>query len=220
MNSFTEENYLKAIFKLSLGSNKDVSTNAIAEQLDTRASSVTGMIKKLSDKKLVKHVKYKGVSLTGSGKKIAVSIVRSHRLWEVFLAEKLHFKWDEVHEFAEELEHIKSDELTERLDAFLGFPKHDPHGDPIPDKEGNINRHKDITVANLKLNEKGVIVGVKDHSKSYLKYLERLDLILGTEIEVKDVVDFDLSITLSVNETFSVSISNHASKNLIVKKLK
>ena len=136
------------------------------------------------------------------------------------MAEKLHFKWDEVHEFAEELEHIKSDELTERLDAFLGFPKYDPHGDPIPDKEGNINRHKDITVANLKLNEKGVIVGVKDHSKSYLKYLERLDLILGTEIEVKDVVDFDLSITLSVNETFSVSISNQASKNLIIKKSK
>ena len=218
MNSFTEENYLKAIFKLSLESDKDISTNAIAEQLDTKASSVTDMIKKLSDKKLVKHIKYKGVSLTKSGKKIAVSIVRSHRLWEVFLAEKLGFKWDEVHEFAEELEHIKSDELTERLDTFLGFPKHDPHGDPIPDKDGNINRHKDITVANLKLNDKGVIVGVKDHSKSYLKYLERLNLILGTEIEVKDVVDFDLSMTLSVNETFNVSISNQASKKLIIKK--
>lgn len=220
MNSFTEENYLKAIFKLSLGSNKDVSTNAIAEQLDTKASSVTDMIKKLSDKQLVKYVKYKGVSLTEKGKKIAVSIVRSHRLWEVFLAEKLDFKWDEVHEFAEELEHIKSDELTERLDTFLGFPKYDPHGDPIPDKDGNINGHKDITVANLKLNDKGVIVGVKDHSKSYLKYLESLNLILGTEIEVKDIVEFDLSMTLSINKIFSVSISNQASKNLIIKKSK
>ena len=171
MNSFTEENYLKAIFKLSMGSNKEVSTNAIAEQLDTKASSVTDMIKKLSDKKLVKYVKYKGVSLNEKGEEIAVSIIRNHRLWEVFLVEKLDFKWDEVHEFAEELEHIKSDKLTERLDTFLGFPKYDPHGDPIPDKDGNINRHKDITIANLKINDKGVIVGVKEHSKGYLKYL-------------------------------------------------
>ena len=220
MYSFTEENYLKAIFKLSMGSDKEVATNAIAEQLDTKASSVTDMIKKLSDKKLVKYVKYKGVSLSEKGKEIAVSIIRNHRLWEVFLVEKLGFKWDEVHEFAEELEHIKSDELTERLDTFLGFPKFDPHGDPIPDKAGNITRHKDITLANLKINDTGVIVGVKEHSKSYLKYLESLNLILGTEIEVKDVVDFDLSMTLSVNKTVSVVISNQASKNLIIKKSK
>ncbi|PCJ24404.1 MAG: iron-dependent repressor [Flavobacteriales bacterium] len=219
MNSFTEENYLKAIFKLSSPKADGVSTNAIAEELQTKASSVTDMIKKLSDKKLVKYKKYKGASLTKQGKEIAVSIVRNHRLWEVFLVEKLNFKWDEVHDFAEELEHIISIELTNRLDAFLEFPKYDPHGDPIPDKNGNVYNHKDETLADLKIGAEGVVVGVKEHSKSYLNYLESLNLVLGAEVTINDIVDFDQSMSISVNGKKSVNISHQASKNLIIKKL-
>ena len=219
MNSYTEENYIKAIYKLSAAETIEVSTNAIAEELSTKASSVTDMIKKLSDKKLVKYKKYRGVVLTKKGKDIAISIIRNHRLWEVFLVDKLDFKWDEVHDFAEELEHIKSKELTERLDAFLEFPKYDPHGDPIPDKNGNIQHHKDVTLADLKFNEKGIIVGVKEHSKSYLNYLESIHLVLGAEIKINDIVDFDHSMSISVNGKKQVNISHQASKNLIIKKI-
>jgi DtxR family Mn-dependent transcriptional regulator len=219
MNSFTEENYLKAIFKLSQKTTDGVSTNSIAESLNTKASSVTDMIKKLSEKKLVNYKKYQGVNLTQKGKEIAVSIIRNHRLWEVFLVEKLNFKWDEVHELAEDLEHINSKKLTNQLDAFLEFPKYDPHGDPIPDKEGNIHRHQDITLADLNTNEQGIVVGVKEHSKSYLNYLEAINLVLGTEIKVKEIVDFDRSMLVTVNNKASVNISHQASKNLIIKKI-
>jgi len=219
MNSFTEENYLKAIFKISAKESDGVSTNSIAEELNTKASSVTDMIKKLSDKKLVNYKKYQGVKLTKKGKDIAVSIIRNHRLWEVFLVEKLNFKWDEVHDLAEELEHIKSEKLTEQLDTFLEFPKYDPHGDPIPDKDGNINRHKDVTLADLKTNEKGIVVGVKEHSKSYLNYLENINLVLGTEITINKIVAFDYSMNVSINGKESTTISHQASKNLIIKKL-
>ncbi|MGB0887003.1 MAG: metal-dependent transcriptional regulator [Vicingaceae bacterium] len=219
MNSFTEENYLKAIFKLSQKTDQGISTNAIAESLETKASSVTDMIKKLSEKKLVNYKKYQGVNLTKKGKDIAVSIIRNHRLWEVFLVDKLNFKWDEVHDLAEDLEHINSKKLTDQLDAFLEYPKYDPHGDPIPDKDGNINRHQDITLADLKLNEQGIVVGVKEHSKSYLNYLEAINLVLGTTIKVKEIVDFDRSMSVTVNQKESVNISNQASKNLIIKKL-
>ena len=219
MNSFTEENYLKAIFKLSSNENDGVSTNSIAEETNTKASSVTDMVKKLSDKKLVKYKKYQGVNLTKKGKDIAVSIIRNHRLWEVFLVEKLNFKWDEVHDLAEELEHINSKKLTEQLDAFLEFPKYDPHGDPIPDKDGNLQDHKDITLADLSISEKGVVVGVKEHSKSYLNHLESIHLVLGAEIKVTDIVDFDRSISATVNGKNSVNISHQVCKNLIIKKL-
>jgi len=217
MNSFTEENYLKAIFKLSLSSIKGVNTNALADELNTKPSSVTDMIKKLSEKKLVNHIKYKGVSLSKEGNRIALSIIRKHRLWEVFLVETLNFNWDEVHDLAEELEHIQSDKLTDKLDQFLEFPKYDPHGDPIPDKNGNLNRHKDITLADLEADDQGIIVGVKEHSTKYLKYLESLNLLLGTNVKVNGVIDFDQSMNILVNGSESVSISNQASKNLYIK---
>ena len=217
MNSFTEENYLKAIYKLSLNGTQGVSTNAIADELSTKPSSVTDMIKKLADKKLVSYQKYQGVNLTKKGRDIAVSIIRNHRLWEVFLVEKLNFKWDEVHDLAEELEHINTHKLTERLDEFLDFPKFDPHGDPIPDKNGNIIQHKDITLSDLKIGEKAVVVGVKEHSKSYLNYLEQLQLVLGAEVQIKDIVEFDATMRILVNNK-QVIISNQASKNLIVNK--
>ena len=136
MLTLSEENYLKAIYHLELNSVKEISTNAIAEKMETKASSVTDMIKKLSEKKLIIYKKYQGVKITDFGKKTAANIVRNHRLWEFFLVDKLNFSWDEVHEVAEQLEHIKSPKLIDELDAFLGFPKQDPHGDPIPDKNG------------------------------------------------------------------------------------
>jgi DtxR family Mn-dependent transcriptional regulator len=138
-NSFTEENYLKAIYKLSRKGDSGVSTNALAERMDTKASSATDMIKRLSTKKLVDHKKYQGVTLTEKGRKVAVDIIRKHRLWEVFLVEHLGFGWDEVHDVAEQMEHISSPLLVERLDRFLNHPKYDPHGGPIPDAEWQLS---------------------------------------------------------------------------------
>src|ERR1700709_2389448 len=172
MNTFTEENYLKAIYHLSLQSTS-VSTNQIAASLNTKAASVTDMLKKLADKELINYTKYNGVTLTAPGEKIAVSIIRKHRLWEYFLVEKLNFKWDEVHDVAEEQEHIASKELIDRLDSFMGHPKYDPHGDPIPDSNGQFKTHELKPVALLAVNETGIISGVRDHTTSFLQYLEK-----------------------------------------------
>src|ERR1700761_4827397 len=141
MNTLAEENYLKAIYHLSLN-DVNVSTNQIAAALNTKAASVTDMLKKLADKELINYEKYQGVTLTGAGEKIALHIIRKHRLWEYFLVEKLNFKWDQVHDMAEELEDIFSKELTDRLDEFMGYPKYDPHGDPIPDCNGHFKKHE------------------------------------------------------------------------------
>ncbi len=219
MNTYTEENYLKAIFKYGNKSKEGVSTNVIADELNTKASSVTDMIKKLSDKKLVIYKKYHGVTLTEKGRKVATSVIRKHRLWEVFLVDKLDFKWDEVHDIAEQLEHIQSDSLVERLDAFLEHPEYDPHGDPIPDKNGNLQHHVDIRLSDLIKGESGVIVGVKEHSTSYLKYLESINLVLGSSIQINEIVEFDQSMSILINNKENTNISNQASKNLIIKKL-
>jgi DtxR family Mn-dependent transcriptional regulator len=160
MNSFTEENYLKEIFKLMQQEDSMVSTNSIADKLGTRAASVTDMLIKLADKKLVHYKKYQGVTLTAKGKKVALEIIRNHRLWEVFLVEKLQFKWDEVHEMAEELEHINSKEMVLRLDKYLGYPKFDPHGDPIPDGKGKIGVKKSRLLSQLIPNKAAQVLGL------------------------------------------------------------
>src|ERR1700754_4450765 len=183
MNTFTEENYLKAIYHLSLQSGS-VSTNQIAASLSTKAASVTDMLKKLSDKELINYEKYQGVTLTAAGEKIALHIIRKHRLWEYFLVEKLHFKWDEVHEMAEEMEHISSVELIDRLDKFMDYPKHDPHGDPIPDRDGNFKKYELKPIASLHVNEGGIISDVRDHSPAFLQYLEKQQLPIGKKIKV------------------------------------
>lgn len=200
MNTFTEENYLKTIYKLSrLAEGQQVSTNAIAEVLSTKASSVTDMIKKLSEKELVNYQRYQGVTLTEQGERIALRIIRKHRLWEYFLVNKLHFKWDEVHEAAEQLEHIHSEKLIERLDDFLGNPKYDPHGDPIPDKDGKITHHHTMLI-DLQQEESALIVGVKNHSAEFLNYLDANKLVLGTEVTVIRMYDFDQSMLLRAND--------------------
>ncbi|MFQ3173448.1 MAG: DtxR family Mn-dependent transcriptional regulator, partial [Flavobacterium sp.] len=162
--TLSEENYLKTIYHITVVSNSEVSTNAIAEMMETKASSVTDMIKKLAEKDLVNYKKYQGVSLTDKGKLAAKMIVRKHRLWEVFLVEKLDFSWDEVHDIAEQLEHIKSEKLINKLDDFLGNPTTDPHGDPIPNAEGQILKIDKQLLSELVENQKGICVGVKDTS--------------------------------------------------------
>jgi len=218
MLSQTEENYLKAIYSIELHTGKSVSTNNIAEELDTKASSVTDMIKKLSEKKLVNYKKYQGTNLTSEGKQIAVKIVRKHRLWEVFLVNNLNYAWDEVHDLAEQLEHIKSDTLINKLEEFLEFPTHDPHGDPIPDKEGNIEHHKNVMLSSIEENNTCKVLGVKDSSSAFLKFLDSKKITLGSSIKVISKEEFDNSITIEINNEL-FSISHIISKNLFVKKL-
>ena len=216
--SYTEENYLKAIFSISAKSGKAVNTNLIAQKLETKASSVTDMLKKLADKKLVDYKKYQGVSLTTKGRITAVSIVRNHRLWEVFLVEKLDFKWDEVHDLAEQLEHIKSEQLTDRLDAFLGCPTRDPHGDPIPDKDGNIEQRVSELLANINEGTECVLVGVKDSSSLFLKFLDKSNIKLGSTITVLQKEDFDSSMLVEIDNN-KPTLSHQITKNLFIKKV-
>ena len=216
MNSFTEENYLKAIYHLSKDDGSVVTTNSISEAINTTAASVTDMLKKLAEKKLISYVKYQGTTLTDIGRRAAANIIRKHRLWEVFLVEKLDFKWDEVHDIAEELEHINSTELITRLDQFLGFPKTDPHGDPIPDNEGNFHQKKLTKVSKLSPGQQGSISGVSEHSAVFLQFLEKTGLILGAVLNVKDVLEFDGSVTLVIDHTKEITISREVAKNILV----
>lgn len=216
MFSDSEENYLKAIFHLERFSKEGVSTNAIAEQMHTKASSVTDMLKKLAEKKLVNYVKYQGVTLTNEGKKTAATIIRKHRLWEVFLVEKLDFSWDEVHEIAEQLEHIESDVLIEKLDKHLNFPKFDPHGDPIPSKDGTFPERDKVLLSDLSIGESGVCVGVKDTSSSFLKFLDKNGIALGKKIKVLDQEEFDNSLYIQVGKE-SLTISHIIASNLYLK---
>ena len=214
--TFSEENYLKSIFHLSKDFPKGVSTNAIAKDMETKASSVTDMLKKLSEKKMVNYKKYQGVLLTKQGEKTAINLIRKHRLWEVFLVEKLNFNWDEVHVIAEELEHIKSEKLTNELDRFLDYPKKDPHGDPIPDKDGNIIKDVKALLSTLNVGDKGVCVGVNDTSSEFLKYLDKQNIAIGKEIAVIEKEIFDGSIRIKISDS-EFYISHQIAKNLFVK---
>lgn len=214
MQSYTEENYLKIIYHLAETANP-VQTNAIAEKMQTKAASVTDMLRKLAEKELVDYVKYQGVSLTETGKSAAINIIRKHRLWEVFLVDKLNFKWDQVHDVAEELEHIKSNLLIERLDEFLDFPKVDPHGDPIPDKHGNFADLSFIQLSKLKLQENGTVTGVSEHSTPFLKHLEKLGLTLGKKIKLLDLNEFDGSVELEL-EGQKMNVSREVAKHILV----
>jgi len=214
MNTFTEENYLKAIYHLSTQS-KSVSTNQIAASLNTKAASVTDMLKKLAEKELINYARYQGVTLSQKGEKVALSIVRKHRLWEYFLVEKLNFKWDEVHEVAEELEHISSRELVDRLDEFMGHPKFDPHGDPIPDKNGHFKANELKPVSSLLVNTVGIISGVREHSPAFLQHLEKIKLVIGKKIKVCDINSYDHSITLLLEDEL-LYISRDVANNLLI----
>lgn len=213
--SAAEENYLKAIYKLSEQSSV-VSTNSIAERLKTSPASVTDMLKKLDAKKAVNYIRYKGANLTDSGKKSALWLIRKHRLWEVFLVQKLNFKWDEVHEVAEQLEHIRSKRMIERLDAFLGNPKVDPHGDPIPDAEGKFHSQPAICLRDAAMHLPLTVVAVKNSSQAFLKYLDKIEVGIGTELQVIERVEFDESLELLLSEEKQLLVSSQVSENIMV----
>nr|WP_314896597.1 metal-dependent transcriptional regulator [uncultured Flavobacterium sp.] len=214
--TFSEENYLKTIFHLTILSDSEISTNAIAEKMETKASSVTDMLKKLAEKDLVNYVKYQGVSLTDKGTLSAKMIVRKHRLWEVFLVDKLDFSWDEVHDIAEQLEHIKSEKLINKLDDFLGNPTEDPHGDPIPNAKGQIIKTEKQLLSELTVDQTGICVGVKDSSADFLKYLDKQGIALGSKIEIISKESFDLSLKIKVDSK-EMTISNKIAGNLFMK---
>ncbi|MSP68892.1 MAG: metal-dependent transcriptional regulator [Bacteroidetes bacterium] len=220
MQTLSEENYLKAIWKLVENSGVAVSTNEIAASVQTSPASVTDMLKKLADKKLISYQRYRGVTLSAKGRSVAIEVVRKHRLWEVFLVQQLGFKWDEVHDIAEQLEHIRSNELTEKLDKYLGFPKTDPHGDPIPDKTGKISELHQIPLSKLEKGKKGIMTGVADHSTQFLQLLDKHGIHLGDSIEIKETTAYDLSIAIAVNKKKTIHISNSVSKNIMVSKNK
>ncbi|WDF54147.1 metal-dependent transcriptional regulator [Mucilaginibacter sp. KACC 22063] len=216
MQTFTEENYLKTIYHLATES-ETVSTNQLAAILNTKAASVTDMLKRLAEKQLIDYKPYYGVSLTPTGSKIAVNVIRRHRLWEYFLVEKLKFKWDEVHEMAEELEHISSIELVDRLDEFMGHPSYDPHGDPIPDKNGHFKHEVCKPISMLAVNEGGPITAVREHTSAFLQYLEKLNLLIGNKVKVVEVLEYDQSVVLTINESGNrISISRDAAKNILI----
>lgn len=214
-----EENYLKAIFKIAEKEKKSVSTNSLAKALETSPASITDMVKKMADKNLVAYEKYKGVSLTSLGSRIATELIRRHRLWEVFLVEKLRFAWHHVHDIAEELEHIDSSELIARLDAFMDYPKFDPHGDPIPNAEGKFTIRTQIPLADIGLNTETVVLGVKEHSTSFLEHLHSLNIKIGTRIEITQIADYDGSRNVVLDHKKELTLSNQVVQNLFVKRV-
>lgn len=217
MHTLTAENYLKAIYRIFESTGEVVSTNAIAENLQINAASVTDMFKKLGQQKLVVYEKSKGVKPTEKGRKIALQIIRKHRLWETFMVEKLKLSWDEVHEIAEQLEHVHSDLLIERLDQLLNYPTFDPHGDPIPDKNGKLPVLKSILLAEAKPGQSYKITGVRKNSDSFLKYLKKIGLHLGGMIKVKEVEEYDGSMKIELIDTKSeLMLSKEATSNLLV----
>lgn len=213
--SSSKENYLKAIFHLQEEEGV-VTTNALAKELQTRAASVTDMLKKLKTQKLLLYEKYQGFKLSNEGKKVALQIIRKHRLWEYFLVEKLHFGWEEVHEMAEELEHISSKKLVDRLDEFLGFPKTDPHGDPIPDSTGKVAMKQQISLSDLPLNVTAEVSNISDQSTEMLELLRHKSIALGTKLEVKRKFAFDQSLELKVKNQSTITISENVAKNVFV----
>ena len=214
--STSEENYIKAIFHLQ-DMDGTVTTNELAAELKAKPASITDMMKKLKTKKLVHYQAYHGFRLSNEGKKVALIIIRRHRLWEFFLAEKLKFSWDEVHAVAEDLEHVSSKKLIDKLDEFLGFPRFDPHGDPIPDSNGRIETSKQVSLQELPLNKVAVVCHVSDQSSEMLELLGHKKIGIGTKLEVKRKFNFDNSLEIKLRNQSPINISEQLSKNIFAK---
>lgn len=213
--SIAEENYIKAIWRLQKDQ-RNVTTNELSDELQTKPASVTDMLKRLTEKKLLNYQPYYGVKLTADGKKLALSIIRRHRLWEFFLVNKLQFNWDEVHVIAEELEHVGSQELIDRLDQFLGYPKVDPHGDPIPDKTGKVLQLKQTRLSDWPLNETATVSGVDNQSAEMLELLRHNKISIGSKLELKRKFDFDGSVEIKMGRQTAFTISKQVAQNLFV----
>lgn len=213
--SIAEENYIKAIWRLQQ-TDSNVTTNELSAELQTKPASVTDMLKRLKEKKLLHYEPYYGVKLNAEGKKLALNIVRRHRLWEYFLVEKLKFEWDAVHAIAEELEHVSSNELIERLDHFLGHPKADPHGDPIPDSSGRIETAHHISLHQLKELQQASVTGVGDQSIGLLEMLRQKKIGIGTKLEIKQRFLFDGSVEIKIRNQPLITLSEQLAKNIFV----
>ena len=216
MYTLSEENYLKAIYRLSQDKDEKITPKAISDALGNNPASVVDMIRKLVDKELIDYDKKKGVHLTVQGQKNAVLIVRRHRLWEVFLLEKLGYKWDEIHDIAEELEHIKDTSLADRLDEFLEFPEYDPHGDPIPKANGKVPRSYSLTLANLKEGTNCRVAAVRDTSSAFLQYLLKLEIGIGTNIRLIEKIPFDGALMISISGKDQTTVSQKFGESILV----
>lgn len=214
--TMAEENYIKAVYHLQHGQ-EVVTTNALSAELQTKPASVTDMLKKLKAKRIISYEPYRGVKLSAEGRKVALSIVRKHRLWEYFLVDKLHFGWDEVHEVAEELEHISSVKLIDKLDEFLGHPKFDPHGDPIPDSKGKMTAQPQERLSTLPVNTSVEITAVGSQSTELLELLKHKGLQMGTRLEIKKLFEFDGSMELKIKNQQTITVSRELSSVLFVK---
>ena len=217
MNTKSEEDYLKCLYHLQQGK-KSVSTNEIANYLSMKPSSVSDMLKKLAEKKCVNYLKYKGSFLTKKGELIALSIIRKHRLWETFLVNKLGFSWSKVHNIAEQLEHVNSEELIDKLDYFLGHPQIDPHGDPIPQKNGTIAKLNQKLLSELKHGEEGVITGIKKGTPSLLNFLDQKNIKLGDQIQLISILEFDQSAEVIIHKK-TINLSEKICSNLLIETL-
>jgi len=215
-NTLSEENYLKAIYHIGRQGNDKASATTIAEALKNNPASVVVMIKKLVEKKLIQYDKTKGAKLTEKGLKVAYLIVRKHRLWEVFLHDSLGYQWDEVHDIAEQLEHVHREDIADRLDKFLGFPEYDPHGDPIPKSDGKMPAMPKRTLAEVEPGKSCKVFGVKDTSTPFLQYLHQLDIGIGTKLKVVQKIEFDGSMNLIIGEDKKVTVSKKFVDNILV----
>lgn len=216
MSSLTEENYLKAIYRLSQKQGAKITITAIAEEISVNAATVIDMIKKLAEKKLISYDKTKGAKLTEKGSKTALSIVRNHRLWEVFLSEKLSYSWEVIHEIAEQLEHIKHPELADRLEKFLGNPRYDPHGDPVPRSNGEIPVITNTLLSEIEVGRTCRVAAVKDTSSVFLKYVKQLSVNIGTKIKVLEKIPFDDSMSIQIEHAFKTTVSKKFTESLLV----
>ncbi len=214
--SSSQENYLKAIYKLEVGDG--IATNqSLAALVEATPASVTNMLRKLTEAGWVEYQAYQGATLTPSGRNEAVTLVRKHRLWEVFLVEKLHYDWDAVHSLAEELEHIGGEELINRLDAFLEHPAYDPHGDPIPNAKGVVRiRQHAIAASEAVVGDRFVVCGVKDSSSLFLRHLDKLSICLGKAYTLIDLLEFDQSAVWTEKDSALTSVSNEVAKNVLI----
>lgn len=214
--SHTEENYLKAIYQLAQTEEGRIPNLSIAQLLNINPATVTEMLKKLADKKWIDYSRTGGASLTSDGKSIAIRVIRKHRLWETFLVQNLNFSWDEVHEVAEQLEHIQSEKLLDQLNQFLGFPKFDPHGDPIPDSAGNLPKTKAILLSECQIGEVRKFVAVANHSSSFLQFLSKLGLAISESIEIEDIHEFDQSMSVRLGDSRRTVFSSEVCRGLMV----
>ena len=214
--SYTEEKYLKVIYQQGDNGTAAVSTNAMAAALHTSPAAVTDMVQKLHEKELVVYQKYQGVTISSTGKAHALQIIRKHFLWEVFLVDKLKLGWEEVHEIAEQLEHIQSPVLIQRLDSFLGTPAYSPHGKPIPNAQGEIVHKASVVLTSLEAGSSGIIIALKDGTSPFLQYLNKRNIYLGAKISVIEKLPFDQSMDVSIDQSPKINISQQVSDNILI----